>query len=329
MSNPWDSQVDAMADTIEQMVRSGKGEVSDFRNTANDTIAKVGSSLPENIRQELHHRLNSRLDILENEINTKIDQAATIVAEESKEATEEVNAEELASDFDTEETAYHKIAELVLNYEEGRQMVNDLADREFGKEAAAQLIDEAQYIQSVQDEAAMSEAQGAQATEELLKSASEEDIKEMQKLAAVHGMNVSKMEYDFEQEAYDLGCKQAAMAMDAGGEIPGAGGDVSLDEVAAVIMQMVESGELDPQTAEAVLQQLAGADAGGMDPMAGGMGGEEIPPELMAEAMGKGAAEELQKAAAFVETQFEIDESEKLKEENEALKKQLADTQES
>ena len=115
------------------------------------------------------------------------------------------------------------------------------------------------------------------------------------------------------------------MAMDAGGEIPGAGGDVSLDEVAAVIMQMVESGELDPQTAEAVLQQLAGADAGGMDPMAGG----DIPPELMEQAMGKGAAEELQKAAAFVAQQFEVDESEKLKEENEALKKQLAETQES
>ena len=51
MSSPWDSQVDAMADTIEQMVRSGKGEVSDFRNTANDTIAKVGSALPQNVRQ--------------------------------------------------------------------------------------------------------------------------------------------------------------------------------------------------------------------------------------------------------------------------------------
>ena len=86
MSSPWDSQVDAMADTIEQMVRSGKGEVSDFRNTANDTIAKVGSALPQNVRQGLHNRLNSRLDILENEINAKIDQAATIVAEESKEA---------------------------------------------------------------------------------------------------------------------------------------------------------------------------------------------------------------------------------------------------
>ena len=86
MSGPWDSQVDAMADTIEQMVRSGKGEVADFRNTANDTIAKVGSALPQNVRQGLHNRLNSRLDMLENEINAKIDQAATIVAEESKEA---------------------------------------------------------------------------------------------------------------------------------------------------------------------------------------------------------------------------------------------------
>lgn len=86
MSSPWESQVDAMADTIEQMVRSGKGEVSDFRNTANDTISKVGSALPENIRQGLHNRLNSRLDMLENEINAKIDKAANIVAEESKEA---------------------------------------------------------------------------------------------------------------------------------------------------------------------------------------------------------------------------------------------------
>ena len=86
MSSAWESQVDAMADTIEQMVRSGKGEVSDFRSTANDTISKVGSALPENIRLGLHNRLNSRLDMLENEINAKIDKAANIVAEESKEA---------------------------------------------------------------------------------------------------------------------------------------------------------------------------------------------------------------------------------------------------
>ena len=86
MSDAWNSQVDAMADTIEEMVRSGKGEVSDFRNTANDTIAKVGGALPENIRNTLHSRLNSRLDKLEAEINAKIDQAASIAVEESKQA---------------------------------------------------------------------------------------------------------------------------------------------------------------------------------------------------------------------------------------------------
>ena len=72
MSNAWDSQVDAMADTIEGMVRSGKGEVSEFRSTANDTISKVGASLPENVRNALHERLNARLDKLEAEVNAKI-----------------------------------------------------------------------------------------------------------------------------------------------------------------------------------------------------------------------------------------------------------------
>ena len=84
MSGAWDSQVDAMADTIEEMVRSGKGEVSEFRGTANDTIAKVGSALPEKVRQGLHVRLNARLDALEAEVNARIDQAASIAAEESK-----------------------------------------------------------------------------------------------------------------------------------------------------------------------------------------------------------------------------------------------------
>jgi len=84
MSGAWDSQVDAMADTIEQMVRSGKGEVSEFRGTANDTIAKVGGALPESVRLGLHTRLNARLDALEAEVNAKIEKAATIAAEESK-----------------------------------------------------------------------------------------------------------------------------------------------------------------------------------------------------------------------------------------------------
>ena len=79
----------------------------------------------------------------------------------------------------------------------------------------------------------------------------------------LHSGALESFETDYEKEAYDLGVKQAAAAMDAeGGELPMEGEDVSLDEVAAVIMQMVESGEIDPQLAEAILAELAGADGG-------------------------------------------------------------------
>jgi len=80
MNTGWEAQVDAMADTIEEMVRSGKGDVSEYRDTANQTIMNVGSSLPENVRNVLQDRLNSRLDALEAEIHSRIDDVASTAA---------------------------------------------------------------------------------------------------------------------------------------------------------------------------------------------------------------------------------------------------------
>ena len=81
MSSGWEAQVDAMADTIEEMVLSGKGEVSEYRGTANETIMSVGRALPENVRNALQNRLNSRLDALEAKINSHIDHAASAASE--------------------------------------------------------------------------------------------------------------------------------------------------------------------------------------------------------------------------------------------------------
>ncbi|HJM67204.1 MAG TPA: hypothetical protein QF555_06635, partial [Candidatus Thalassarchaeaceae archaeon] len=86
MNTGWEAQVDAMADTIEEMVRSGKGEVSEYRETANQTIMNVGSSLPENVRNVLQDRLNSRLDALENEIHSRIDDMASTASEVTQDA---------------------------------------------------------------------------------------------------------------------------------------------------------------------------------------------------------------------------------------------------
>ena len=81
MSSGWEAQVDAMADTIEEMVLSGKGEVSEYRDTANETIMNVGRALPESVRNGLHNRLNARLDALEAKINSHIDHAASAASE--------------------------------------------------------------------------------------------------------------------------------------------------------------------------------------------------------------------------------------------------------
>ncbi|MDP6856041.1 MAG: EF-hand domain-containing protein [Candidatus Thalassarchaeaceae archaeon] len=86
MITGWEAQVDAMADTIEEMVRSGKGDVSEYRDTANQTIMNVGSSLPENVRNVLQDRLNSRLDALEAEIHSRIDDMASTASEVAENA---------------------------------------------------------------------------------------------------------------------------------------------------------------------------------------------------------------------------------------------------
>ena len=88
--------------------------------------------------------------------------------------------------------------------------------------------------------------------------------------------------------------------MDAeGGELPMEGEDVSLDEVAAVIMQMVESGEIDPQLAEAILAELAGADGAGMEAGMDPAMAEEA--KMASEMFGDDTVAELQKTAAVLE----------------------------
>lgn len=228
------------------------------------------------------------------------------------EEKEAADIEATASDFEEDKNAYQKIASLVMNYEEGRNLVNELADRELGKQAAENLIKEATEMEHLQQAFEQEQAQAAAQVEEMLKGASEEEVKDIEKLMTIHSGALESFQSDYEKEAYDLGVKQAAAAMDEeGGELPMEGEDVSLDEVAAVIMQMVESGEIDPQLAEAILSELAGADGGaGME---GGeeamMGGEEamMDPAMAEEAkmaaavFGADTVSELQKTASILE----------------------------
>ena len=242
-------------------------------------------------RKELYSKAPELAKAIEKSSNES-EETEEEVSEEEKEAAD---IEAVASDFEEDANAYQKIASLVMNYEEGRQLVTDLADRELGKQAAENLIKEAAEIEYMQQAFEEEQAKAASEVEDMLKEASEEDIKDIEKLMVLHGGAIESFETEEEKQAYDLGVKQAAAAMDAeGGELPMEGEDVSLDEVAAVIMQMVESGEIDPQLAEAILAELAGAD-GMMDPAMA----EEA--KMASEIFGDDTVSELQKTAAVLE----------------------------
>ncbi len=282
------SKAKSLADSIREKLlnkEAKKEEKKEEKEADEDKEAKplVGDQhkLPENLKDKI--------------------KAADDSSEESEEEKEAADVEATASDFEEDANAYQKIASLVMNYEEGRSLVNELADRELGKQAAENLIKEAAEMEHIQQAFEDEQAQAAAQVEEMLKGASEEDVKDIEKLMVIHSGALESFENDYEKEAYDLGVKQAAAAMDAeGGELPMEGEDVSLDEVAAVIMQMVESGEIDPQLAEAILAELAGADGGagmeeGMDPAMA----EEA--KMASEMFGDETVSELQKTASVLE----------------------------
>lgn len=201
-----------------------------------------------------------------------------------KTAGQTPSADSVASDIQMDAGVYAKIASLVMKYDEGRQLVNNLAEREIGKEAALNLLAEAAQVEAQQLQAAEHQQKFASAVQKLASTATEDDISDIQRLSAVHVAGLSKCATDREKIAYMAGAEQAAGAMDSpDGMIPGEAGDQppSMEEIANAVMALLEEGAIDPQTAEQILAMLGGAGGGAE------AGGEEA---ALAAAAGGGEA---------------------------------------
>lgn len=191
--------------------------------------------------------------------------------------------ESLASDISAE--ALMKLASTIMATEGGLEAVEPVLMKAAGVEAARQIIAQAaesyngfltaqagyeEYVKA----AAMQEyqeseyikaaaAQEADALEEFMKSASEEDKEHIVKYASTHAEALSNIEDDMLKQAYMQGASDAAAMEDAGGEeLPGAEGGASIEQIAELLQAMVESGEIDEETAMGVLQELAAAEQG-------------------------------------------------------------------
>ena len=180
-----------------------------------------------------------------------------------------------------DENMLTKLAHALLSTEEGVSMVEGYLVKAAGAEGArnlmavAQAQHEAAIAQVVQADqmqkaAAAQEYAEVQAVEEILKSASVEERDQIFKIASVHKDILATIDDPMEKAAYQQGASDAASMMDSapdaqgGPQLPGAqeGGPQDLQEIAQLLMVAVQNGELDQETAEKVMQELASAEGG-------------------------------------------------------------------
>ena len=217
-------------------------------------------------------------------------------------AKEAANANEaVASDIQLTPEFHLKLASTILSTQEGVDLSLALLRKQAGVEAANDLMASALAMH----EKYASEAQVESEVDQLFKSASAEEQAAIVKFAKVHQFCLDRIENPFEKMAFAQGAQDAA-SMDesaAGGgqpQLPGGeeGGTPSPEEIVQVLQQMVQSGEIDEETAKQVLQILAqggdeaaGDAAGaspdeGADPAAAGgapaPSADGVPPEVKA-----------------------------------------------
>ena len=241
-----------------------------------------------------------------------------------------------ASDTDLSfDPAFHfKLASSLLATEEGRAYAQHLIEAEHGAAEADSIIKAAAFMEQQFNELQAAEVEGASAADALWAQATPEEQAAAIKMAHAHYIARETLATDMEKQAYDDGAATAAQMQDQGalGGAPGAdagagappagadagaegapadgGGEVSDDDIVQVLQQLVQSGEVKPEEAEAIMQALLGgqggegAAPGGAAPggapmpgeqagMPGGAPGGDMPPEAK-------AASELVKSASAI-----------------------------
>lgn len=154
------------------------------------------------------------------------------------------------------------IGGIMLGSEAGQQMVAEVLEKEAGIAEARAIIAEAQ---ATMEKEAASQFYAEQNMNNNINTG-------MYKLAAAaqsaHTAWYNSFNTDMEKNAYMNGAEDGAAVADAieAGEDPAALADVSDEEVLAYLQELVESGQISQEEAEAVLQAVGDAGEDGLTP---------------------------------------------------------------
>jgi len=223
----------------------------------------------------------------------------------NKDAT--TSPENIAADIEATPEFLCKLANALLSTEKGVRICDEYLAELRGKQAAAELISQARLANDhfLKQAAAEREAYEAQAEAEAQWKAAYDALPQaekdkLQKFASCHNPELDKIADPLMKAAYMQGAADAAEMDDAaaaGGDpaLAGASGEPSPEQVAAILEELVASGQITPEEAQAILAQLSG----GGDPAAAGAGGDPA-----AEAAAAGAMPEEMKAASVLRNEL-------------------------
>lgn len=215
---------------------------------------------------------------------------------------------------------YVKLAHYMLETDTGREAVKTELTKKAGAEAAARCMHDALDAQRAflahekQAAAAESIAEGEVRAliDEFKKTASAEDLEYVQRCAEGHAAFLAQIQDPELQMCYKQGAADAmavAGAPDGAGapppEIPGESGPAGLEELAALLAELVQSGQIPQEVAQEFVAKLQASQGGGAAPGAppGPEGG--APPKAAAPPAGGGgeappAAEEEAEKEAYL-----------------------------
>lgn len=205
--------------------------------------------------------------------------AAAVVEDPSKSAGAADSGLDLSPDM------LVKLAKAVLSTNEGVAFARYTLEKAAGAEHADEMIkaahaasvshDESLYIKQAAFNEGMSAA--ARIHGELSRVVTEADAGEILKQASLHCTNLDALEHPMLKEAYATGMEDGA-ALEEGAEagaaepeIPMGGEQLTMDDVIALLQEMIAKGEISEEDVAAGLQELqagGGGDPAAMDPAA-------------------------------------------------------------
>lgn len=318
-NSPTDGKKEPAVSTDDVMSVNKRGEGSkvalDCAKLANDILTSLGKLGSEEVKTAADEKKEFPPEAKKDE--KKEDKKETPAAEkkddkapaaEKKEASPaaapapvtEKPADKPAELSEMSRDLYAKIAMVILETDEGKNLVEKTMRKKAGEEAARAVLlfnDEVAREAAEFDKAANDYKAGQEACDRLVIMLQQAPVvsgtqtpaktaavkKDQDALVAFHAPMIEKLATEEEKVAYGAGAEAmgamaesggAAPEMDAGAEA--GGGEVTMEDIAAALSMLVEEGAITPEIAQQLIAQLSGGGEAAA-PAAGAPPAEEAP----------------------------------------------------